>query len=37
LREASDIKGRVAFFNERVDFVIDGVRVDRPVTPWSGR
>ena len=37
LREAGEIKDRVAFFNERVDFVIDGVRVDRPVTPWSGR
>ena len=36
LREAVEIKDRVAFFNERVDFVIDGVRVDRPVTPWSG-
>jgi uncharacterized protein (DUF427 family) len=37
LREAAEIKDRVAFFNERVDFVIDGVRVDRPVTPWSAR
>ena len=35
LREALEIKDRVAFFNERVDFIIDGVRVDRPVTPWS--
>jgi uncharacterized protein (DUF427 family) len=37
LREAVEIKDRVAFFNERVDFVIDGVRVERPVTPWSVR
>jgi uncharacterized protein (DUF427 family) len=35
LREAVEIKDRVAFFNERVDFVIDGARVERPVTPWS--
>jgi uncharacterized protein (DUF427 family) len=37
LREAVEIENRVAFFNERVDLVIDGVRVDRPVTPWSRR
>jgi uncharacterized protein (DUF427 family) len=35
LREAADVTGRVAFFNERVDVVIDGRRVERPVTPWS--
>ena len=29
------IKGLVAFFNERVDLTIDGVRQDRPVSPWS--
>ena len=27
--------GLVAFFNERVDVVLDGQRSERPVTPWS--
>ncbi len=35
LREASEIAGRVAFLDERVDVVIDGERRERPVTPWS--
>jgi uncharacterized protein (DUF427 family) len=35
LREAAEIAGHVAFLNERVDVVIDGVRQERPVTPWS--
>lgn len=35
LREASEVAGRVAFFDERVDVVLDGVRRERPVTPWS--
>jgi uncharacterized protein (DUF427 family) len=35
LREASEITDRVAFFNERVDIIVDGQRLDRPVTPWS--
>jgi hypothetical protein len=29
------VRGLVAFFNERVDIVIDGVLQDRPVTRWS--
>jgi uncharacterized protein (DUF427 family) len=37
LREASEIAGRLAFFNERVDVVVDGTRLERPVTPWSPR
>ena len=37
LREAAEVKDRIAFFNERVDLMIDGQRVDRPVTPWSKR
>ena len=37
LREAAEVKDRIAFFNERVDFIIDGQRVDRPITPWSKR
>jgi len=35
LREAGEIAGRIAFFNERVDIIVDGERLDRPVTPWS--
>jgi uncharacterized protein (DUF427 family) len=37
LREASEVAGRVAFLNERVDLFVDGRRVERPVTPWSRR
>ena len=37
LREAAEIRDRVAFFNERVDIVVDGERLERPVTPWSPR
>ena len=29
------IKDLIAFYNERVDIIIDGTRIDRPVTPWS--
>ncbi|GAB2661139.1 DUF427 domain-containing protein [Kribbella swartbergensis] len=29
------IAGLVAFFNEKVDITIDGVRQDRPITPFS--
>jgi uncharacterized protein (DUF427 family) len=35
LREAAEVTDRIAFFNERVDLVVDGTRLDRPVTPWS--
>jgi uncharacterized protein (DUF427 family) len=35
LREASEVAGYVAFFNERVDIVVDGERLERPITPWS--
>jgi hypothetical protein len=31
------VAGLVACFDERVDLVLDGVRRERPVTPWSGR
>lgn len=37
LREAAEVTDRIAFFNERVDLVVDGTRLDRPVTPWSRR
>jgi uncharacterized protein (DUF427 family) len=33
--ECPRIAGLVAFFNERVDLVVDGERQERPVTPWS--
>jgi uncharacterized protein (DUF427 family) len=36
-REAAEVTGRIAFFNERVDLVVDGTRLERPVTPWSPR
>jgi uncharacterized protein (DUF427 family) len=35
LREAAEVTGRIAFFNERVDISVDGERLERPVTPWS--
>jgi uncharacterized protein (DUF427 family) len=37
LPEANPIKGRIAFFDERVDVVLDGERLSRPTTPWSRR
>ena len=37
LREAAEVTDRIAFFNERVDLVVDGAPVARPVTPWSRR
>ena len=37
LREASEVTDRIAFFNERVDLVVNGTRLERPVTPWSPR
>ncbi len=33
--ELVQIAGLVCFYQERVDFVIDGVAQQRPVTPWS--
>jgi uncharacterized protein (DUF427 family) len=35
LREAEPVASLVAFFDERVDVVLDGVRRERPITPWS--
>ena len=37
LREAAEVTDRIAFFDERVDIVVDGVALERPVTPWSRR
>ncbi|TDH56399.1 DUF427 domain-containing protein [Mycobacterium eburneum] len=35
LREAEPVRDRVAFFDERVDTIVDGEHRPRPVTPWS--
>jgi uncharacterized protein (DUF427 family) len=35
LHEASEVAHRIAFFNERLDLIVDGHRLERPVTPWS--
>lgn len=37
LREAAEVTDRIAFFNERADLVVDGARLERPITPWSKR
>jgi uncharacterized protein (DUF427 family) len=37
LREAAEVTDRIAFFNERADVVVDGTRLERPITPWSKR
>lgn len=37
LREARELAGRLTFFNESVDIVVDGTPLERPVTPWSRR
>jgi uncharacterized protein (DUF427 family) len=35
IAENPKIRDLICFFNERVDLAVDGVRLDRPVTPWS--
>jgi uncharacterized protein (DUF427 family) len=35
LREAAPVRDLVAFFNERVDVIVDGQRGQRPITPFS--
>jgi uncharacterized protein (DUF427 family) len=35
LHDAAAVRGLIAFFDERVDVVLDGERRERPVTPWS--
>lgn len=37
LHDATQVRGLTAFFDERVDVVVDGERHDRPITPWSPR
>lgn len=36
LREAGPVAERIAFFNERLDVIVDGRHAERPVTQWSG-
>jgi uncharacterized protein (DUF427 family) len=35
LHDAAQVRGLVAFFNERLDVIVDGERLERPITPWS--
>ena len=35
LHDAAQIRGLTAFFDERVDVVVDGERRERPITPWT--
>jgi uncharacterized protein (DUF427 family) len=34
-REGESVRGRIAFYNERVDLSVDGARAERPRTGWS--
>jgi uncharacterized protein (DUF427 family) len=35
LHDAARVRGLTAFFDERINVVVDGERQERPVTPWS--
>jgi uncharacterized protein (DUF427 family) len=35
LHDAAQVRGLIAFFDERIDLTLDGQRRERPVTPWS--
>jgi uncharacterized protein (DUF427 family) len=35
LHDATQVQGLIAFFNERLDIIVDGERAERPITPWS--
>jgi uncharacterized protein (DUF427 family) len=35
IEENPRIAGRLCFLNEKVDLVVDGERLERPLTPWS--
>jgi uncharacterized protein (DUF427 family) len=35
LHDAEPVRDRIAFFNERVEVIVDGRRRERPVTSWS--
>ena len=33
--DAAQVRDLIAFFNERLDVIVDGERLERPITPWS--
>ena len=35
LPESQKVAGLIAFYNEKVDILVDGEREERPVTPFS--
>jgi uncharacterized protein (DUF427 family) len=35
LHDAAQVRGFIAFFNERLDVIVDGEGSERPITPWS--
>ena len=35
--DAARVHGLIAFFDERLDVIVDGERLERPITPWSPR
>jgi uncharacterized protein (DUF427 family) len=35
MHEALEVRGLVAFLDEKVDVIVDGQHRTRPVTPWS--
>ena len=37
LHDAALVRGLIAFFDERIDVILDGQRLERPITPWSAR
>jgi len=37
LHDATQVRGLIAFFDERIDLTLDGRRRERPITPWSVR
>jgi uncharacterized protein (DUF427 family) len=37
LHDAAQVRGLIAFFDERIDVTLDGERLARPITPWSPR
>jgi uncharacterized protein (DUF427 family) len=37
LHDAAQVRGLIAFFNERLDVIVDGERLERPTTPCSAK
>jgi uncharacterized protein (DUF427 family) len=33
--DAARVRDLIAFFSERLDVIVDGERLERPITPWS--